>query len=126
MKNINEEQLIRFHQKIIESSGGKSGIRNYKLIDSALNRGISTFGGEDLYSTDIEKIAAITHSLITNHCFMDGNKRIGVAAMLLLLNLNDVKVDYSQKELIELGLGVASSNLKYEDIVNWIKDHCIN
>lgn len=123
MDSINLEQVIRYHQKLIRSTGGSKGIRNKDLIDSAINRGISTYGGEDLYKTDIDKIAAITHSLIRNHGFVDGNKRIGIAAMLLLLRINNIKINYSQQELIDLGIGIADSKVQYEDIVIWIEKH---
>jgi death-on-curing protein len=123
MKSLDLEQVIRFQQKLINSTGGSLGIRSKDLIDSAINRGLSTFEGKDLYKTDIEKIAAITHSLITNHGFVDGNKRIGIAAMLLLLEFNNINISYTQKELIELGLGLAASTLNFEDIIIWIKKH---
>lgn len=111
MDSINLEQVIRYHQKLIHSTGGSKGIRNKDLIDSAINRGVSTYGGEDLYKTDIDKIAAITHSLIRNHGFVDGNKRIGIAAMLLFLRINNIKINYSQQELIDLGIGIADSKV---------------
>ena len=125
MKRISIEQVILFHHKLISATGGSFGIRRNDLIDSAINRGFSTFEGKDLYKTDIEKIAAIAHSLITNHGFVDGNKRIGVAVMLFLLELNKINVSYTQVELIELGVGIASSNLNLQNIINWIKQHTI-
>lgn len=123
MKNLTLEQVKVFYKKIIESTGGTYGIRDEGLVDSALNRGVSTFDGEYLYKSNIEKISAITHSLISNHAFTDGNKRIGVSVMLLLLKMNKIEIKYTQEELIQFGLGVASSYLKLEDIVEWIKRH---
>jgi death-on-curing protein len=123
MKIITSEQVKIFHNKIIQASGGSLGIRDEKLIDSALNRGISTFDGSDLYKTDFEKISAITHSLITNHAFVDGNKRIGIAVMLLLLKLNEISISYSQEELIDLGLGIANGSIAFDEIINWLLHH---
>ncbi|MEL7632906.1 type II toxin-antitoxin system death-on-curing family toxin [Sporomusa sphaeroides] len=80
-------------------------------------------GGNDLYETVEEKIAATAYSLVSNHGFVDGNKRIGIAAMLLLLQLNGYKLQYSQQELIDLGLGLAAGNLDENDIQRWIKAH---
>ncbi len=97
METISVEQVKLFHQKLIEKTGGKPGIRNEGLIDSAVGRGLSTFDGEDLYKSHIEKISAITHSLISNHGFIDGNKRVGISVMLLLLQLNEIKIEYTQK-----------------------------
>ncbi|MCM1461968.1 MAG: type II toxin-antitoxin system death-on-curing family toxin [Bacteroides sp.] len=63
-------------------------------------------------------------SIISNHSFVDGNKRAGIHVMLIFLELNGVQLDYTQKELIDLGLGVASGNLNVGDILNWLTEHC--
>ena len=123
MKKLSLEEVILFHEKLIVKTGGKHGIRNESLIDSAINRGLSSFDGVDLYKTDIEKIAAITHSLVCNHGFIDGNKRIGIAVMVLLLKLNNLLIEYTQDELIDLGLSLADGNYKYEDVLSWISNH---
>ncbi len=120
METINIDNVVVFHRKIIEKTGGSMGIRDKKLLDSALNRGFSTFDGEYLYKSDVEKISAITHSLISNHAFVDGNKRVGISIMLLLLKLNKIEITHSQDDLITLGLGVASNNYSIDDIVDWI------
>ncbi|MGL5675944.1 MAG: type II toxin-antitoxin system death-on-curing family toxin [Cellulosilyticaceae bacterium] len=84
MNNIESEQLVLFHEKIVARTGGSSGVRDAGLLKSALGRGDTIFGGTELYTPDERKIAIITHSLICNHGFVDGNKRIGVAVMNLL------------------------------------------
>ncbi len=122
METVSIENVIVFHRKIIEKTGGSMGIRDEKSLDSALNRGFSTFDGEYLYKSDVEKISAITHSLISNHAFVDGNKRIGISIMLLLLKLNKIEITFSQAELIDLGLGVASNKYVFEYIVGWINE----
>lgn len=123
MKTININQLIEFHRRITIKTGGSDGIRDKGLLESALNRPFTTFGGEDLYNPIEKKIAVVTHSLVSNHGFIDGNKRIGVSTMILLSNLNNINLNFSQDELIELGIGVAESNLSEEDIFNWIVKH---
>lgn len=125
METINIDNVTVFHRKIIEKTGGSMGIRDEKLLYSALNRGFSTFKGEYLYKSDVEKISAITHSLISNHAFVDGNKRVGISTMLLLLKLNKIEITYSQDELIILGLRVASNNYSFEDIVEWINSRIV-
>jgi len=125
MKSIDVEDVLNFHGKIIEQTGGSSGIRDLGLIESALNRAVMTFDGKDLYEAIVDKISAVTYSLIKNHGFVDGNKRIGVAVMLLLLRLNDVKIRYPQKELIALGLGVADGSIEEKGIKLWIKKHIV-
>lgn len=80
------EQILRFHKKLVESTGGAIEVRDKGLIDSAINRANASFGGFDLYVSVEEKAAAIGVGLIQNHGFVDGNKRIGIAAMLLILS----------------------------------------
>ena len=125
IKVISIENIILFHEKIIKETGGSGGIRDIRLIESALNRPFMTYDGIELYSSNIEKIAVTTYSLINNHGFVDGNKRIGVAVMLLLLKLNKLMIKYTQNELIDLGLMAAEGTINEKDIMNWIKKHII-
>jgi len=122
MKTLTIDQLIMFHKKITNASGGSHGIKDLGLIESALNRCNATFDGDDLYPTVIEKISVTTVSLVKNHGFVDGNKRVGVSVMLILLSLNGIDIKYTQDELIELGLGLASGKLNEENILGWIKE----
>jgi len=123
MKTLELHHILKFHSKIINSTGGSHGVKDLGLIESALHRASASFDGVDLYPSTIKKISVITHSLISNHGFVDGNKRIGIATMLLLLNYNSLKVVYSQKELITLGLGVASGDIEHYGIEDWINNH---
>lgn len=123
MRGLAISDIIVLHQKVIDKTGGSHGIRNIGLIESAVNRAFVTFDGNDLYETVEAKIAATTYGLVNNHGFVDGNKRIGIAAMLLLLQLNGYILQYRQDELIELGLGLAAGNLNEKDIQQWIKEH---
>lgn len=123
MKGIDVEDILTFHRKIIEQTGGSDGIRDISLIESALNRAFTTFDSNDLYKDIEDKISVITYGLVKNHGFVDGNKRIGVSVMLLLLRLNGIKVKYSQNELVNLGLGIADGSMDETDIKQWIKRH---
>jgi death on curing protein len=123
MELLDIENIILFHKKIVKQTGGSDGIRDLGLIESALNRGLMTFDGRELYESLEMKISVITHGLIRNHGFVDGNKRIGVAVMILLLKMNNIVIRYTQKELIELGLGVAEGRLNEKDILEWIERH---
>ncbi|GAA0093023.1 type II toxin-antitoxin system death-on-curing family toxin [Paraclostridium bifermentans] len=123
MRSLTKKQLLTLHTKVINASGGSDGVRDEGLIDSALDRHKATFGGEDLYTSVEEKIAVTTHSLIANHGFIDGNKRIGVIALDVLSTLNNIKLEYEQKDMIELGLKVAQGAMNEEDILDWIKRH---
>lgn len=122
MKFIDFEELEFFHNRIIEKTGGSKGIRDKDLLESAINKPFQTFDGEDLYKDIFDKISAITFSLINNHGFIDGNKRIGVSVMLLLLKLNDIEIKYTQQDLIEFGLGVATGKYNEEFIKEWIEN----
>jgi death-on-curing protein len=123
MKMLEMKDIILFHKKLIEKTGGSDGIRDYSLIDSALNRAFASFDGKDLYESIEEKISVIATSMVKNHGFVDGNKRIGIAVMLLLLQLNEIVVQYIQTELIELGLNIASGNYSEQDVKEWIEEH---
>jgi death-on-curing protein len=123
MRFLRIENVIIFQEKIIKETGGSAGIRDRGLIESALNRAFMTYDRKDLYPSIIEKISVTSHSLISNHGFVDGYKRIGVAVLVIMLKMNNVKVCYTQKELIDLGLRTAEGFMKEKDILNWIKEH---
>ena len=121
IKTLSIENLILFQRKIINESGGSHGIRDLNLIESWINKAFITFDGVDLYKDNLDKISAITHSLIKNHGFIDGNKRIGVAYMIFLLKLNSINIEYTQEQLIQLALELAQGQKDERDIQNWIK-----
>lgn len=123
MRFLSVENILIFHEKIVKETGGSTGIRDRGLIESALNRAFMTYDSKDLYPSINEKIAVIAHSLISNHGFIDGNKRIGVSVMVILLKMNNIKVSYTQQELIELGLKTAEGFIKEKDILTWIDEH---
>jgi len=124
--NLTIKELIIFHESIISNSGGSSGIRDLGLIKSALERPYSSFDGKDLYDSTEKKISVLVYSLISNHGFVDGNKRIGVATLVLLCKLNNVLIKFTQDELVELGLNVASGKLNDLDIYDWILTRKVN
>lgn len=117
------EHILLLHRKLIACSGGSSGVRDMGLIASAIARGQAAFGEVELYSSIEQKSAAIGCGLTQNHGFVDGNKRIGMAAMLLILRRNGVHISYTQQELIELGLAVAQGVLDVEETTAWIQRH---
>lgn len=123
MKTVGLAEVLLYHQKIVERTGGTDGIRDIGLIEGALNSAFATFDGEELYPSVEEKISIITYTLISNHGFVDGNKRVGVAVMLLLLQMNNIRLIYEQDKLVELGLGIASGQLKMNHIQKWIEKH---
>ncbi|WP_279146104.1 MULTISPECIES: type II toxin-antitoxin system death-on-curing family toxin [Clostridium] len=117
------DEILMLHEKLINRTGGSHGVRDIELLKSALENPFQTFAGEELYPNNISKIAVLTHSVINNHCMIDGNKRLGIALMALLCQLNGIKLGYTQEELIDLGLNIAKGNYTKENIENWIENH---
>ena len=117
------EQVVKIHKSLIEKTGGMDGIRDAQLLDSALKTPFQTFGGNNLYPDILDKASQLCYSLIENHPFVDGNKRIGVHLMLLFLKLNNIEVNYSQQELVDFGLDIASGKMSKNDIKGWIIEH---
>ena len=111
------------HSQLIEEYGGSDGVRDYNLLDSALENPFQSFGGEELYPTLQAKAARLGYGLIKNHCMIDGNKRIGTHAMLVFLAINGIEIDYTQKELYETILAIADGSLEYEYLLKWILEH---
>jgi death-on-curing protein len=117
------EQVVKIHSSLIAKTGGMDGIRDKNLLDSALKSPFQTFGGRELYQDIFDKAAQLCYSLVENHPFADGNKRIGVHLTLLFLKLNNVNISYSQAELIDFGLGIASGKMDKGEIKDWLLRH---
>ena len=112
------EEVLMLHDKLLKATGGLPGLRDRGLLESAV---LSVNASFEEYPTVEEKATRLAYSLVANHAFVDGNKRVGVLAMLVTLYLNGVALQYTQRELIELGLAVASGNVGYDEILAWIK-----
>lgn len=123
MKKLSKEQILMLHTQSIQQTGGSDGVRDYNLLDSALETPFQSFGGDELYPTIQAKAARLGYGLIKNHCMIDGNKRIGTHAMLVFLALNGIELKYTQKELYETILDVAAGNIEYEGLLQWVLDH---
>lgn len=123
MKNLSLDEVLYINELTIKKHGGSKGIKNTSLIESSLNSGLATFDGNDLYPSIEDKIAMISYSLIKNHGFEDGNKRVGCIALLTLCHKNNIPINPSQQELIDLGLGVASGKLDKSHIKEFIIKH---
>ena len=123
MIKLTKSQVISIHSQLIEATGGSDGIRDDGLLDSSLNSPFQTFGGEDVYPSLMHKASRLCYSIISNHPFIDGNKRIGIHTMLVFLALNRIELSYTQQELIDLGLGIASGNVSPEQVFKWLNNH---
>ena len=123
MIKFDEEKVLLLHQLVIESTGGSYELRDIKLLDSALSSAFQTFDNKELFPSKEEKGAKLGYSLVSNHAFVDGNKRIGLLVMLSFLEINGVRLTYTDDELIDLGLGLASKKVSCEELLVWINEH---
>ena len=119
------QTVSELHRMLIAETGGSPEVRDEGLLESAIRSVWQTFGGEELYPTVEEKGARLGFALVSNHAFVDGNKRIGLLVMLTFFELNGVKVVTSDDELIELGLGLADGSISYDDLLDWIGCHTV-
>ena len=115
--------VVRFHTMVSEATGGTDGVREAGLIDSALARASAAFAGVEAYPDVIGKAAAAGCGLVQNHGFIDGNKRIGVMTMLLMLRRNGVRLAYTQEELVTLSLSLAQGLLDAAQTEAWVRAH---
>lgn len=125
MIKFSKEKILLLHQVMAEATGGDVGVRDDALLESAIENIYATFDGIELYPSKEEKAARLGYSLISNHAFVDGNKRIGMYIMISFLELNGIKIDANNDDVVKLGLSVASGNANYDDILNWINEHKI-
>lgn len=123
MIKFSKEKILLLHQIMGEATGGSVGVRDEGLLESAIESAFSSFDGKDLYPTKEEKGAKLGFSLVSNHAFLDGNKRIGVYVMLSFLEMNGVRIRCDDQELVRVGLSLADGSMKYEDLLNWIIEH---
>ncbi len=120
MIKFSREKVLLLHKLISEETGGDPNLRDIALLESALESAFQTFDGEELYPSKEEKGARLGYSLISNHAFVDGNKRIGMYIMLTFLEVNGIRIYPSVDEVIRVGLAVASGSMKYEELLEWI------
>jgi death-on-curing protein len=118
-------EVLELYHRIMERSGGSIGIHNLNALESALAQPRMTFGGEDLYPSLVDKASALGFSLIQNHPFIDGNKRIGHAAMETFLVLNGFEIDASVEEQEQIILKIASGKMEREPLAEWLRAHVV-
>jgi death-on-curing protein len=119
------EEVIKIHDSMVGLYGGSLRIRDKGLIGSALARPQATFGGEDLYETIYNKAAALFHSLMFNHAFVDGNKRTTMTTTARFLSLNGYELDVSQREFVDFPIKVENDHLDIEDIATWLEKNSV-
>lgn len=123
MIRFSTERVLLLHQLMIAQTGGSDGLRDRGLLESAVESIYASFDGQELYPSKQEKGAKLGYALIANHAFVDGNKRIGMYAMLTFLEVNGIHLNCGNEDVVKVGLGVASGTMKYEDVLAWVNEH---
>ena len=123
MIKFSKEKVLLLHKLIAQETGGSIGVRDEGLLESALEAAFSGFGGKEFYPTKEEKGARIGFNLISNHAFVDGNKRIGMYVLLTFLETNGIKIRPTNEEVARVGLAVAAGEMKYQDLLDWILEN---
>ena len=123
MIRFSKEKILLLHQLLAEATGGSVGVRDEGLLDSAIEGAFAGFGDKEFYPTKEEKGARLGYTLISNHAFVDGNKRIGIYVMLSFLEMNGIRLSCTDAEIVHVGLSVADGSMKYEDLLQWVRDH---
>ena len=123
MIKFSKEKVLLLHQIMAEATGGSVGVRDEGLLDSALEAAFAGFGDREFNPSKEEKGARLGYTLISNHAFVDGNKRIGVYVMLSFLEMNGIRIHCTDEELIHVGLAVADGSMNYEELLDWVLQH---
>jgi death-on-curing protein len=117
------DEVLAIHRDQIERYGGREGVRDLGLLESAVAAPEASFDGAYLHGTLPEMAAAYLYHLAQNHPFADGNKRVGAASMFLFLYMNELELDCTEDELVQLTLGVASSKVTKAEIAVFLGAH---
>ena len=120
---ISAEDVILIHSRVIQGSGGLDGLRDSAGLEAAIAAPMQTFDGQELYPSDIEKIARLGFGLASNHAFVDGNKRIGAMVTQLLLKWNGYDLALRSGELAELFIAIANGAAKEKNLLDWLTAH---
>ena len=117
MIKFSKENVLSIYELLTLKTGGTVGIRDEGLLASALEAPYQTFSGVDLFPTLLEKGVRLGFGLVSNHPFVDGNKRIGILIMLVFFEMNGILIDFTDDEVVDMALGVASGKYSYNDLL---------
>ena len=123
MVRFSREKVLLLHQLIAQETGGETGLRDRSLLDAALAAAFAGVADREFYPSKEEKAAKLGFDLISNHAFLDGNKRIGMYVMLTFLEANGILIEATNEEVAEAGLSVASGTMTYDDLLSWVRQH---
>lgn len=120
---LTKEQLIKLHSELIKETGGTDGLRDSGMLESALAAPFQTYDSISLFPSVIKKAVRLACGLTQNHPFVDGNKRIGAHALLVVLALNGTKLNFTQEEFSDIFLQLASGAASFDGLYEWVKSH---
>lgn len=118
------DDIIESHQNQIDTYGGSHGIRDIGLLESAIAQPETSFGGQYLHADIFEMAAAYLYHLVMNHPFVDGNKRVGLEAALIFLEINNENLNCSDQELVDLVLKTTAGQVGKREIAEFFRSHC--
>jgi death on curing protein len=121
---ISTKEVLKIHKLLIDQFGGSHGVRDKSSLNSAINRPFATFDQQELYPEPVDKAAAILESIVTNHPFIDGNKRTGYVLARLLLLKSGLDIEATQEDKYEMVIAVSKGEWKLEQIRNWMTERC--
>ncbi len=124
-ETLTVDEALLLHAAALARYGGRDGMRDRGLLESALAQPLASFQGQDLHPTLWDKAAALGRSLIANHPFVDGNKRVGFVAMDVVLQRHGYRLECSPDEGEQITLGVAAGAVKREELAAWLQSHCV-
>ena len=125
MIKFSKDKVLLLHKLIAEETGGSIGVRDEALLESALENAFAGFGDTEFYPSKEEKGARLGYTLISNHAFVDGNKRIGMYVMLTFLEVNGIHMNCTNEDIVHAGLSVAAGRMGYEELLEWVRKHRI-
>ena len=123
MRYLQLEEVVELHARVIKQSGGAAGIRDRASLESSVAQPLQSFDGRELYPSLAAKAASLGYFLIANHSFMDGNKRVGHAAVEVTLVLNGFELSASVDEQERVVLAIASGTVSREEFASWIEPY---
>jgi len=123
VRRLTRHQVLLLHAQLLAETGGADGVRDEALLDAALESPYAGFEDTESYPSIEAKAARLAFGLVNDHPFVDGNKRIGVMAMLVLLDVNGVRLRVTDEDLIWLGLSLAKGELDTDEVLAWIEQH---